>query len=285
MKNRIWLVIAGAALAGCVTTTYEEPPAQAPRQVAPAAVAVPKAGPGAKKVEQKAVKAAPKASGHATAIVKPLRVLVSLSDGNPDDKPSTCKRCLQTNIEGELARSGYRVVYTKPAEILVYGTLTGSQLDSLGTRVVWQMTADMDVTRAPEVNVVNGQAMADVVAKQRFDGKSDAARSEAEAQKQIADRLGTGVAKFAKEAVLKVGEKLKACEITITNAWQPQDAAGYPTLFAQRVAAMPGVYACKVISTDNANRTMKAEILYETASYPDGIINRLYVTPELNIAR
>lgn len=285
MKNRIWFAIAGAALAGCVTTTYEEPPAQPPRQVAPAAVEAPKAGPGAKKVEQKVVKAAPKVAGHATAIVKPLRVLVSLTDGNPDDKPSVCKRCLQTNIEGELARSGYRVVYAKPAEILVYGTLGGSQIDSLGTRVVWQVTADMDVTRAPEVNVVNGQTMADVVAKQRFDGKSGAARSEADAQRQIADRLGAEVAKFAKDAVLRVGEKLRACEITVANAWQPQDAAGYPTLFAQRVAAMPGVYSCKVTATDNANRTMKAEIIYEAASYPDGIVNRLCVTPELNIAR
>lgn len=285
MKKMIAMSVGAIALAGCVTTTYEEPPAQPPRQVAPAAVEAPKAGPGAKKVGQKAVKAAPKAPGHATAIVKPLRVLVSLADGNPDDKPGTFKRCLQTNIEGELARSGYRVVYAKPAEILVYGTLSGSQLDSLGTRVVWQMTADMDVTRAPEVNVANGQAMADVVAKRRFDGKSDAVRSEADAQKQIADRVGAGVAKFAKDAVLRVGEKLKACEITIANAWQPQDAAGYPTLFAQRVAAMPGVYACKVISADNANRTMKAEIIYEAASYPDGLVNRLYITPELNIAR
>lgn len=285
MKKMIAMSVGAIALAGCVTTTYEEPPAQPPRQVAPAAVEAPKAGPCAKKVGQKAVKAAPKAPGHATAIVKPLRVLVSLADGNPDDKPGTFKRCLQTNIEGELARSGYRVVYAKPAEILVYGTLSGSQLDSLGTRVVWQMTADMDVTRAPEVNVANGQAMADVVAKRRFDGKSDAVRSEADAQKQIADRVGAGVAKFAKDAVLRVGEKLKACEITIANAWQPQDAAGYPTLFAQRVAAMPGVYACKVISTDNANRTMKAEIIYEAASYPDGLVNRLYITPELNIAR
>ncbi len=266
MKKMIAISFGAIALAGCVTTTYEEPPAQATRQIVQKVVETPK-------------------SGHATATVKPLRVLVSLTDGNPDDKPSVCKRFLQTNIEGELARSGYRVVYRKPAEVLVYGTLAGGQVDALGTRVVWQITADMDVTRAPEVNVVNGQTMADVVAKQRFDGKSDAASSEADAQKQIADRLGAGVAKFAKDAVLKVGEKLKVCEIAITNAWQPQDAAGYPTFFAQRVAAMPGVYACKVISTDNANRTMTAEIVYETASYPDGIINRLYITPELNIAR
>ena len=297
MNKMIPMLMGVVALAGCVTTTYEEAPAQASRQIVPATVEAPKAGPAAKKTVNEAApvaakkavhKTAPvaaKTSGHATAVVKPLRVLVSLTDGNPDDRPSACKRCLQTNIEGELARSGYRVVYAKPAEILVYGTLRGGQLNSRGSRVVWQVTAEMDVTRAPEVNVVNGQTMADVVAKQRFDVKSGEARSATDAQKQSADKLGTDVAKFAKDAVLKVGEKLKACEITITNAWQPQDAAGYPTLFAQRVAAMPGVYACKVISTDNANRTMKAEIIYETASYPDGIINRLYVTPELNIAR
>lgn len=285
MKKMIPMAIGALALVGCVTTTYEEAPPQTPRQVAPASVEAPKAGPAAKKAVQKTPPAPARPSGHAMAIVKPLRVLVSLTDGNPDDKPSTCKRCLQTNIEGELARSGYRVVYTKPSEILVYGTLRGGQLNSRGSRVVWQATAEMDVTRAPEVNVVNGQTMADVVAKQRFDVKSGDARSASEAQKQCADKLGGEVAKFAKDAVLRVGEKLKACEITITNAWQPQDAAGYPTLFAQRVAAMPGVYSCKVTATDIANRAMKAEIIYETTSYPDGIVNRLYVTPELNIAR
>ena len=285
MKKMIPMMIGALALAGCVTTTYEEAQPQTPRQIAPAAVEAPKSGPAAKKAVQKAAPAPAKPSGHATAIVKPLRVLVSLTDGNPDDKPSTCKRCLQTNIEGELARSGYRVVYTKPAEILVYGTLRGGQLNSRGSRVVWQVTAEMDVTRAPEVNVVNGQTMADVVAKQRFDVKSGDARSASEAQKQSADKLGGEVAKFAKDAGLRVGEKLKMCEVMITNAWQPQDAAGYPTLFAQRVAAMPGVYSCKVTATDNANRTMKAEIIYDAASYPDGIVNRLYVTPELNIVR
>lgn len=284
MNKLIAFAFIGSAVCGCVTTTYEEPPAQQPRQVAAAAAEAPKAGPAAKKTAP-VQQVAKKESGRATSIVKPLRVLVSLSDGNPDDKPTTCKRCLQTNIEGALAKNGYRVVYTKPAEILVYGTLRGGKLNSRGSRVVWQVTAEMDVTRAPEVNVVNGQKMSDVVAKQRFDVKSGDARSDAEAQKQSADKLGGEVAKFAQDAVLRVGEKMKACELTITNAWQPQDAAGYPTLFAQRVAAMPGVYSCKIVATDNVNRTMKAEVIYEAASYPDGLVNRLYVTPELNIAR
>lgn len=288
MKKLMAFGVIAAAACGCVTTTYEEAPAQTPRQIgqpvaATAAVQTPKAGPAAKKNVQKPV--APKIQGHATAIVKPLRVLVSIDDGNDAAKPSTAKRCLQSNIEGVLAKDGYRVVYTKPAEILVYTTIAGQKVNARGTRVAWKAEADVEVTRAPEVNVVNGQTMSDVVAKKRFDVKSGDARDNDEAQKICADRLGPDASKFAKEAVEKVGRELKACEITIMNAWQPQDAAGYPTLFAQKVAGMPGVYACKVVSTDNANRTMKAEVIYDVASYPDGFINRLYVTPELNIAR
>ena len=289
MNKLILSVTLGAALTGCVTTTYEAAPAQPPRQieqpvVQTAAVKAPKAGPAAKKNAPKPA-AAPAIQGKATEIVKPLRVLVSIDDGNDAEKPSIAKKCLQSNIEGALAKDGFRVVYTKPAEILVYTTISGKKVNARGTRVAWKAEADVEVTRAPEVNVINGQTMSDVVAKKRFDVKSGDARDNDEAQKICADRLGPDASKFAKEAVNKVGGKLKACEITIINAWQPQDAAGYPTLFAQKVAAMPGVYSCKVVATDNAARTMKAEIIYDAASYPDGLVNRLYVTPELNITR
>ncbi|MGN0853142.1 MAG: hypothetical protein ACI4Q3_07170 [Kiritimatiellia bacterium] len=300
MKNVFMPALAGLLVAGCVTATYENPPAQPPRKVvqpcdgvrsveAPRADQASKSRPRpaaevrAAAPGKEAAPAAPK--GRATVIVKPLRVLVSIADGKPDGEPTVCKRCLQTNIEGELASAGYRVVYVKPAEILVSGSLDGGKLNSRGSRVVWRHSADMAVTRAPEVNVVNGQVMADVVAKRRFDAKSGEARSDAEAEKQSADRLGPDIARFAKEAVLRVGEQLTACEIEIANAWQPQDAAGYPSLFAQKVAAMPGVYACRVVSADDVRRTMKAEVIYETSAYPDGFVNRLYITPELNLAR
>jgi len=177
------------------------------------------------------------------------------------------------------------VVYAKPAEILVTGDMKARQVNSRGSRVAWTGSVEMEVTRAPEVNAVNGQTMRDVVAKKRFDARSGDARSAEEAQVQLADRLGPDAAAFVAEGVNKVGGQLKVIELLITNAWQVQDAAGYPTLFTQRVLAMKGVYACRITATDNATRTMSAEVVYDAADYPDGFLNRLYTIAELNIVR
>lgn len=298
--NRILAVMTvGSVLCGCVNMRPVPSEPQPPRQIAditsapvvqaPVAQAVVVQTPVAQTVVPVA---APVASapvsvvrGHATATAKPLRVLVSLDDGNDAGKPSTCKRTLQTNLEGALARAGFKVVYAKPAEVLVYGTLRASKVNERGSRVAWKGDASMEITRAPEVNSINGQVMCDVVSKERFDAKSGDARSNDEAQQQIADRLGPKVAAFAQTGVNKVGGQLKLVELLVVNAWQPQDAAGYPTFFTQKVSAMKGVYSCRIVSTDNATRTMRAEVIYDSAEYADGFLNRIYTMSELNIVR
>ena len=78
---------------------------------------------------------------------------------------------------------------------------------------------------------------------------------------------------------------MRCSTLTIANAWLPQDAPGYPTMFAQRVSAMPGVYSCRVVATDNAARSMTAEVIFDADAYPDGFLNRLYLDGELNIVR
>ncbi|MBO7237521.1 MAG: hypothetical protein J6V45_05475 [Kiritimatiellae bacterium] len=288
MKNIVAILGVGAVVAGCVNTKYIEPDPQPPRTVAEVKK-TPKA-PKRQKVVVNSGKNAVQPSQHAikgkaTALAKPLRVLVSLDDGLDPQKPSTLKRTLFTNVEGKLASSGFKVVYAKPAEILVYGSLRAQKMNQRGSRVSWKGDVTVEVTRAPEVNSVNGQTMRDVVAKKRFDVKSGDARNDDEALVKLSDRVGADVADFAGKAVNKVAKKMKIAEIVVSNAWQPQDAAGYPTLFAERVSRMDGVYSCRVVATDNANRTMKAEVIYDSEMFPDGFVNRLYITPELNIAR
>ena len=288
MKNIVAILGVGAVVAGCVNTKYIEPDPQPPRTVAEVKK-TPKT-PKRQKVVDNSGKSAVKPSqaeikGRATALAKPLRVLVSLDDGLEPQSPSTLKRTLFTNVEGKLASSGFKVVDAKPAEILVYGSLRAQKMNQRGTRVSWKGEATVEVTRAPEVNSVNGQTMRDVVAKKRFDVKSGDARNDDEALVKLSDRVGADVADFAGKAVNKVAQKMRLAEITVSNAWQPQDAAGYPTLFAERVSRMDGVYSCRVVATDNVNRTMKAEVIYDSEMFPDGFVNRLYITPELNIAR
>jgi len=288
MKKMLIVSLSAAVFAGCVTQYNEPPPPQAPRTIPQEGVRIvaPQAG-GEQIVSQQVVTppAFPQVRKVASWAEKPLRVLVSLDDGQAADKPSTYKRAIQTNLEGGLARTGYRVVYAKPAEILVYGTLRARKVNARGTRVAWTGEADMEITRAPEVNAINGQKMQDVVAKRRFDAKSGDARTNDDAQKILGDRLAGSLTSFAQDGVRKVGGTMRCCSLVVANAWQPQDAPGYPTLFTQRVSAMPGVHACTIVATDNMARTITAEVIYDSAAYPDGFVNRLYLDPELKIVR
>ena len=287
MKKMLIASLSVAAFAGCVTQYNDPPPPQTPRTIPQESVRIDTPQATVQPAPQQILTppAAPQVRKVASWAEKPLRVLVSLDDGQAAESPSAYKRTIQTNLEGGLARTGYRVVYAKPAEILVYGTLRARKEDSLGTRVAWAGEADMEVTRAPEVNVINGQKMADVVAKRRFDVKSGEARTDYDAQKILGDRLAGSLTSFAQDGVRKVGGTMRSCSLTVANAWQPQDAPGYPTLFTQRVSAMPGVHACTIITTDNAARCFSAEVIYDSAAYPDGFINRLYLDPELRIVR
>ena len=289
MKKLLIVSLSAAAFAGCVTQINEPPPPQQPRTIPPESVKIvaPQVNvpPAPQQVVAPPTVPVPQVRKVASWAEKPLRVLVSLDDGQPAEKPTVYKRTVQTNLEGGLARTGYRVVYAKPAEILVYGTLRARKVNSRGTRVAWTGEADMEITRAPEVNVVNGQKMMDVVAKRRFDAKSGDARTDGDAQQILGDRLAGSLTNFAQDGVRKVGGTMHCCSLTVANAWQPQDAPGYPTLFTQRVLAMPGVHACTIVATDNAARCFSAEIIYDSAAYPDGFINRLYIDPELRIVR
>lgn len=288
--NKIAIVVLSAtAVAGCVTKYNEPPEPRPPRTVS--AVATQKGGgkvaPHGGRRNDGLRNGGKDSRGARIAnwSERPLRVLVTLNDGLHADKASTFKRLLQTNVEGALAKSGYRVVYDRPAEILVYGTLRARKVNSRGTRVAWNGEADMEITRAPEVNAITGQTMRDVVAKQRFDAKSGDARSDADAQKALADRLTQSLADFARTGVRKVAGKMQRCTLTVANAWLPYDDSGYPTLFTQRVSSMPGVLSCRIVATDNAVRTMTAEIMFDAEAYPDGFVNRLYQVPDLNIVR
>ena len=296
MNKMILLMVGAVALTGCVTTTCDEAPCQiAPVPVeerveapveAPAEepVEAPKAEPVAEETVQQVSPAPARPAGHVTTIEKPLRVLVSLTDGNPDDNPTTCKRCLQANIEGELARSGYKVVYMKPAETLVYGTLRGGELNSRGSRVVWQVTAEMGVICAPETVTVNGQTMSDIFAKQRFEIQSGDARTPSLAQKQCADRLSDDVSAFTKDALDKIAKKIKVCEITVADACDKDDAKAYADKLAETLGNLSGVYGCKIVSTGKAEAVVKAEIVYEASSFPEGVVARLLPIAALNIA-
>ena len=131
MKKFIAMAVAASTLAGCVSHVAQE-------EVKPYSIADVKSAP---------VTDRPYVEG---ATLRPLRVLVSMDGGSDERSPAfQLSGYLQSHIEGELARRGYRVVYDRPSEMLIStcGPVTCQLLNQRGSRVVFKGDADLQVTR------------------------------------------------------------------------------------------------------------------------------------------
>ena len=230
----------------------------------------------------------PEVKAYVDGTVQPLRVLVSI-DGTGDKTGNAyaLSGYLQSNIEGALAASGYRVVYEGDHEILVStcGPVMCKERNRRGSRQVYYGDADVQVTRAAFHNSMTDQTMRDLVARQRFDVQGGEARTRTEAIKSVADTLGPDLARWAAQSVMKVASKLERCEVTINNAWAYRGEEDYPSRFVATVHRMRGIYQCRILSTDNVNRSIRVEIIYDKDMYPDGIVNGLIATSGLNLYR
>ncbi|MDD4102112.1 MAG: hypothetical protein PHU80_05705 [Kiritimatiellae bacterium] len=295
MKQLIHLsFVAGLALmlAGCRTVDTKATGYQSVTSQGQPVVASPGSVTTQQPVQVKGVGARPDAvdlrpaqtqTATASAVLEQMRVLVRASAAGADaEKVATL---LGSGVQGALAAAGYRVVYDGKAEIVADLGVTCEALNARGTRVVYKGDADVSVTRTPELNVITGQQMKDMVARNRFDVSGAPGRGAGDALKSVADKMSAVVSPWLADACLKVGGKLEICIVTIANAWFLSPHSDYPTLFVQRVRAMDGVYDCTILATDNVNKTLQARVVYDKDRYPDGIVNRLYTIKELNIHR
>ena len=103
--------------------------------------------------------------------------------------------------------------------------------------------------------------------------------------KSVADTLGPQLSQWAAKSVSRVAGKLERCEVTIQNAWSYRGEESYPSRFTATVNRMRGVYQCRILATDNAARSMRAEVIYDRDMFPDGFVNALIATRDLNLYR
>ena len=289
MKKLVLIAAAASVLSGCVSYVAEE-------EVKPyriAEVSSTSAADGAGRRQPAAARSAqptdhPYVEG---ATLRPLRVLVSM-DGGKDERSSAFQLSgyLQSHIEGELAKRGYRVVYDRPSEILIStcGPVTCQLLNQRGSRVVFKGDVDMQVTREAFVNKMKGEQMKDVVARRRFDMKGRESRGRPDASdgiKSVADGIAPELTKWAAESVTRVAGALERCEFTVRNGWNYRGEEEYPSRFVRTINAMKGVYNCRVISTDNVSRSIRVEVVYERDMFPEGFVNSLYTIRELDLYR
>lgn len=221
----------------------------------------------------------------ASAVLEQARVLVSALGKGGDADAHQVALLLGNGIEGTLAAANYKVVTDGPSEIIVSMDISSSPLNARGSRVVYKGDVDASVTRSPDFNRFSGRTMKDMIARNRFDVTSSPGRDRGEALKSVADKMTSVVAPWLADACLKVGGKFEVCVVTISNAWFLSPHSDYPSKFVARVLHIDGVYGCTILATDNVNKSLRARIVYDKDRFPDGVINRLYTIPELNIHR
>ena len=225
------------------------------------------------------------------ATLRPLRVLISMDGGTNENAPAfQLSGYLQSHLEGELAKRGYRVVYDRPSEMLVSscGPVTCQLLNKRGSRVVFKGDVDVQVTREAFVNKMKGETMKDVIARRRFDMKGRESRGRPDASdgiKSVADEIAPELTKWAAESVTRVAGALERCEFTVRNGWNYRGEEEYPSRFVRTINAMRGVYDCRVTHTDNVQRSIRVEVIYERDMFPEGFVNSLYTIRELDLYR
>jgi len=219
----------------------------------------------------------------ASAVLEQVRVRVRPVASGPD--AMQVATLLGNGVQGALAAANYKVVYDGSAEIYADLGVTCEPLNARGTRIVYKGDVDVAVTRSPDFNAITRQYMQDIVARNRFDVQGTPGRGTGDALKSVSDKMTSAMSPWLADACVKVGGKTEICIVTISNAWFLSPHSEYPTLFVSRVRSIGGVYDCTILSTDNVNRTLQARVVYDRDRFPDGLINRLYSIPELNIHR
>lgn len=272
MKKLIGIAFAASVLAGCVSYVADE-------EVKPY------------KIDDVTSAPATERAYVEGATLRPLRVLISMDGGPAEGSPAyQLSGYLQSHLEGELAKRGYRVVYDRPSEVLVStcGPVSCQLLNKRGSRVVYKGDVDVQVTREAFANKMKGEQMKDVVARRRFDMKGRESRGLPDASdgiKSVADGIAPELSKWTAESVTRIAGALERCEFTIRNGWNYRGEEEYPSRFVRTINAMEGVYECRVIQTDNVRRSIRVEVIYERDMFPEGFVNALYTIRELDLYR
>lgn len=279
MKKIMGIMLIGSVLSGCVSYVEND-------EVRPYRLDDVTSAPVAVKAAQPTDR--PYVEG---ATLRPLRVLISMDGGTNENAPAfQLSGYLQSHLEGELARRGYRVVYDRPSEMLVSscGPVSCQLLNKRGSRVVFKGDVDVQVTREAFVNKMKGETMKDVIARRRFDMKGRESRGRPDASdgiKSVADEIAPELTKWVAESVTRVAGALERCEFTVRNGWNYRGEEEYPSRFVRTINAMRGVYDCRVTHTDNVQRSIRVEVIYERDMFPEGFVNSLYTIRDLDLYR
>ncbi len=183
---------------------------------------------------------------------------------------------VRRKVENGLAEKQFNLDAQAP-DIQVNLAVAQTVFDRSGSYVILEGTVDASVTR-----VFDRQALGHRTLTLRGDrqlGEDNAARS-------LGEKLGSAASEWVLKTAVSGVVDLAAVDISVRRPWRPfsgSDLAAYAKLFTDRVAAIPGVKACRVVSQQNPDRTLVFRVMYFRQEIPEGILNRIGNVKDLEI--
>jgi len=190
--------------------------------------------------------------------------------------PAPVADAVRRKVENGLAEKQFNLDAKVP-DIQVNLAVATTVFDKSGNYVVLEGTADASVTRAFDRQTVGHQTL--TVRADRQLGEDVAARA-------LGEKLGGAAAEWVTKTAASGVVDLAAVDVTVRRPWRPfsgSDVAAYAKLFTDRVSAVPGVRSCRVVSQENADRTLVFRVLYFRQEIPEGILNRIANVKDLEI--
>ncbi len=183
---------------------------------------------------------------------------------------------VRRKVESGLAEKQFNLDAQAP-DMQVNLTVSQTVFDRSGNYVILDGTADASVTRSFDRQTVGHQTL--TVRADRQLGEDVAARV-------LGEKLGSAAAEWVVKTAGSAVIDLAAVDVTVRRPWRPfsgSDVAAYAKLFTDRVSAIPGVKSCRVVSQENADRTLVFRVLYFRQEIPEGVLNRIANVKDLGI--
>lgn len=201
------------------------------------------------------------------------RLNVALKAVGNEAVAKTAAKEVKEEAQRSLIQNGFRIDRSAP-DISVAVEVETDIFDQSGNYYVYDGRARTRIMRVYDSSLIGDKTVA--VRSARKLGKTEAARAVGSA---LASKTATWITKAAAPSTTGLTSAL----LTVHRAWRPGSDARYARDLIDEATSLKGVVSCRQMSHDYKVRKLVFRIVYIEDLFPEGILNRLINSPDLNL--
>jgi hypothetical protein len=208
----------------------------------------------------------------ASATKNPLRVAVMPASG--EDADSRALAPLMTAALQQQILARHDLTPSATPDVIVTLACTGHEADRAGDLRAYAGEAALTITRAFDQQRLGHT---NITARGTRSVEVDRARA------ALATQLAAALAPSLTAALDAAAAGLALRTITVTRTAALDTSPAYAQQFIARVAALPGVVACRLTRQAAAGDELVFSLAYFSGAFREGVLNRLLSLPELSL--